>query len=961
MKRQEERGQPVSQENKMNYKLIKNQKIMKLCTWNVCLGVRCKLSIIKELLIENDIDVLCVQEAEIKQDETLDAYQIQDYSLETEIVSSNYKIRTLMYIKCTIPYRRLCNLENSDTHIIIIKLIAQSVTVISMYRTYQLTVYQDHKAAFEAQMDVMARVFRQEEKVIALGDFNLDENKKNDPSYHNTALYNRWKEFEIEHQLIQLVNFVTWMRPERGEIKSSTIDHVYVNDQGIVESVKELSAIISDHSPILAVLTARAEIIPNKVLTRNWRNYTKLNLLSSLNEESWNIDCLMVEDYFDVMEQKIMRAYDRIVPLEEKTIRTSYYESPAIVELKRKRKNLFVNAKRRGSPNLLRRCRILAGEIRKMKIDSKRRNVRNLILNGGPQGMWKGYRLAQDRPRSVFPQVMSHDGNDYTDDAGKAQAFATFFREKINTIVTQTRMDPEVFNGEVLRRAENKNFFTIDNIEQAMSGLKDKTCFGFDNIPVRILKDGMEVLSRPFCNLFNLIYDQKITPEKWRTARVIPLHKKGNKADISNYRPIANLCASSKIFERLILTRLLEVEKERGVDMSGRTQHGFKKSKSTVTASLELQNQIAKALDDDCYVAVASLDLSAAFDVLNVNLLLTRMEKLGIPFDLLHLIKAWLTDRIAYVEVGGSCSEYYKIEHGSGQGSILGPVLFNYYMSPLIRSENMLAYADDSYIVKVGKTKTEALDGLQLRVIAAEQWMSGSGLKVNVSKTEMVVFHRHETGQGEIKIGEVTVKSKQSMNVLGIQFDNRLTWETHVEMAIKKSRSSLHAMRSLRKYFTNEEMVKLITANVYSVLYYGSQVWLLPNLKEKLYQKLFSTSGQILKIVDKNESFLALHKKFCRSTPKIFALYQTAVNLYQMVNDENVEFTNSLQTVQLTDRRNIRMSFVRNNKFKVGLNLLCNRLRSITNVIDKEWLNMNKKSFKLRCKMRIIQNSLESM
>ncbi len=168
------------------------------------------------------------------------------------------------------------------------------------------------------------------------------------------------------------------------------------------------------------------------------------------------------------------------------------------------------------------------------------------------------------------------------------------------------------------------------------------------------------------------------------------------------------------------------------------------------------------------------------------------------------------------------------------------------------------------------------------------------------------------------------MKSKQSLNILGIQFDNRLTWETYVEMAIKKSRSSLHAMRSLRKYFTDEEMVRLITANVYSVLYYESLVWLLPNLKERLYQKLFSHLGQLLKIVDKNESFLALHKKFCRSTPKFFALYQTAVNLYQMVNDENVEFTNSLQTVQLTDRRNIWMSFVRNNKFKVGLNLLCN-------------------------------------
>ncbi len=72
---------------------------LRLCTWNVCLGAKCKLSIIRELLNENNIDILCVQEAEIKSDENLDDYQIMNYCLEAETVTASYKMRTIMYIR----------------------------------------------------------------------------------------------------------------------------------------------------------------------------------------------------------------------------------------------------------------------------------------------------------------------------------------------------------------------------------------------------------------------------------------------------------------------------------------------------------------------------------------------------------------------------------------------------------------------------------------------------------------------------------------------------------------------------------------------------------------------------------------------------------------------------------------------------------------------------------------------
>jgi len=259
-------------------------------------------------------------------------------------------------------------------------------------------------------------------------------------------------------------------------------------------------------------------------------------------------------------------------------------------------------------------------------------------LAGGIQGLWHGYRLAENKPRTTFPATLSNGEFHFTEDGSKAQAFADFFRQKVETITSQARINPNINNGQLQERAPDKNFFTLQAVKEAMNILKDKTCYSFDNIPVRILKDGAEMLAPAFCDLFNLIYQQKLIPEKGRTARILPLHKKGDKSKIANYRPIANLCSASKIFVRLVLLRLLEIEKQKGMDMSGEMQHGFKKNKSTTKVALALQNIITKAMDEDHYVAVASMDLTAAFDVLNVDLLLTRLKIMGIPNDVIQFI-----------------------------------------------------------------------------------------------------------------------------------------------------------------------------------------------------------------------------------------------------------------------------------------------------------------------------------
>ena len=144
-----------------------------------------------------------------------------------------------------------------------------------------------------------------------------------------------------------------------------------------------------------------------------------------------------------------------------------------------------------------------------------------------------------------------------------------------------------------------------------------------------------------------------------------PNSQKGPKCHIENYRPISNLCSTSKIFERLILRRMQSLESINKIDLTGKQQHGFKRGKSTATLALQLQSLIARALDDDKYVVMASIDLSAAFDVVNIDLLMKRLRIIGLPEDLLYLIEIWLKDRQFYVELNNQTSILRNINVGT--------------------------------------------------------------------------------------------------------------------------------------------------------------------------------------------------------------------------------------------------------------------------------------------------------
>jgi hypothetical protein len=422
--------------------------------------------------------------------------------------------------------------------------------------------------------------------------------------------------------------------------------------------------------------------------------------------------------------------------------------------------------------------------------------------------------------------------------------------------------------------------------------------------------------------------------------------------NIENYRPISNLCSTSKIFEKLILLRIKKLEKFKGIDLTGKSQHGFKSNHSTTTAGLKLQSILARALDEDEYALMATLDLSSAFDVVNVELLLKRIKILGLPDDMITLISEWLSTRYSYVglDIGNSIVHCTRV--GTVQGSILGPILYALFVSPLFDLANMTLFADDNYVVHRSRQISELLIDMKRSIDIIIKWLSQSGLKVNGEKTEICLFYRKDTAPVTLTLNGIQIQSKNTMKVLGVIFDSKLNWQNQIQMSITKARKALQAIKLIKPYFNKKELYSLAISNYYSVLYYNSHIWMLPSLSRQSKIALLSASSAPLKICCNNYhnliSYERLHIIIKRPLPQAIIKHNHALLLHKTYNEQDpTSDWLQINFNQNFNARNNKANFIDTSNFKQGKNLLSNRFTVINNLIEYNWLNLPFEAFKI--------------
>ena len=145
-------------------------------------------------------------------------------------------------------------------------------------------------------------------------------------------------------------------------------------------------------------------------------------------------------------------------------------------------------------------------------------------------------------------------------------------------------------------------------------------------------------------------------------------------------------------------------------------------------------------------------NFSAAFDVVDVPLLVTRLNILGLPDDVITLIKVWLTERFFYVDIDGVTSTLLTTWFGIIQGSILGPVLYAIFIAPLFEIEKLTYYADDGYVLAWNKDRLELISVIEGKLERIDSWLKMSGMKVNEAKTGLCLFHKRDTPPITIKL-----------------------------------------------------------------------------------------------------------------------------------------------------------------------------------------------------------------
>lgn len=361
-------------------------------------------------------------------------------------------------------------------------------------------------------------------------------------------------------------------------------------------------------------------------------------------------------------------------------------------------------------------------------------------------------------------------------------------------------------------------------IIRASSKLKTSYNPGPDGVPSSFLKTHMRDLISPLLHVFRLSLTLGVFPSTWKLAHMFPVHKSGNKHDVGNYRGITSLCAVAKLFELVMMEPLLAHCKPYiSVD-----QHGFVTGRSTATNLLCLTSYITESMSKRFQTDVIYTDLTAAFDKLNHNVAIAKLDRLGIHGCFLQWLQSYLTGRHLAVLIGDCYSSSFAATSGIPQGSHLGPMIFLIYFNDvnLVIEGPRLSYADDLKLY----LRIRSIDDcyfLHQQLNAFADWCNLNRMEVNPAKCSVISFSRKKQHilHSYTLSGEV-IKRVSQVKDLGVILDTQLSFKQHVDYAVGKASRVLGFIFRTAKEFTDIYCLKSLYCSLSrSILEYCSVVW----------------------------------------------------------------------------------------------------------------------------------------
>ena len=778
---------------------------------------------------ENNISVLGVSESKLGDDIPDSFINIQNF----QCVRKDKKHGSgglIVYVRSDVSFSRRKDLENELFESIWIEVYPKSSKSFLVGHFYRNPVSNiSWNDTFDEQIET---AIAEDKEIFLLGDFNRD--------LLNPQIKNQWLDYIISLGLTQHVNEPTRVVPNAS---ATLLDHVYSNFSENIQFLDVPKIGLSDHYPIFLTRKVNSHTpksCHNTIRYRSFKNFDVSKFNEDLNSVPWDVVKVFdtVDDALDTWYSLFSDIIDKHVPLKQhrvKNVKQPDWLTPEIIDSIKTRDHY----KAIGD---MTQYRMWRNNVVNLIKKAKKNNYEKLIEEGKnqPTTIWKIFselgagKQKSDSSNCTNSVKIGEQEIDEPEDM--ANAFNNFF---VN--VAENIKEPiEESNHDKLRDYCNERipedvsfdipFITTDKVLKYLKDLDVKKSTGTDEIGPRLLKLASPFIAESLAFICNLSIRRGSFPDKWKEAKVKPLHKGGPTNDLNNFRPISILPVLSKLFEKHVHESLLAFLEQYKLLYS--TQSGFRPKHSCETALLYMVDKWLKALDRGELVGVVLVDFRKAFDLVDHEILLKKLELYKLNHTCLNWFRSYLSDRTQKVSFKNMMSAKKSIIHGVPQGSILGPLLFLLFINDLPLHTNALIdlYADDATVYEISRSKEEIERKLQKAVLEIASWCRKNGMVINIDKTKAMLITTRQRRRNiddniQILLNDIKLSNVQKEKVLGVEIDNNLLWGEHVRKVTRKMSTNIWLLSKIKRYLSKEHRLMYYKSYIQPHLDYANIVW----------------------------------------------------------------------------------------------------------------------------------------